>query len=85
MIPLPTHVTDPIPGRPDRLEPHQKLQLRNAAHRATKLYPGPVGHLISDELLAVEQFGYRFVNGGRTARLLQHVLTATLPGQDTAA
>lgn len=85
MFTLPKHAPDPIPGRPDKLEQHEKMQLRAAAYRATKLYPGVVGQLISDELLAVEDFGYVFVNGGRTSLLLEHVLATPLPGQDTAA
>lgn len=81
MMPVPT-VHCPDPGgfeRPPRLEAHQKMQLRAAAHRAKQLYPGPVGQLISDELHAVDEFGYVFLNGGRTAQLLAHVLTTPLP------
>lgn len=38
----------------------EKTRLRAAAFRATRLYPGPIGELLSRELLSWEEFGYRF-------------------------
>uniref|UniRef100_UPI003297BB4B hypothetical protein n=1 Tax=Salmonella enterica TaxID=28901 RepID=UPI003297BB4B len=40
-------------------DPATNARLRKAAFHATRLYPGPVGELIADELLAVEAWGYR--------------------------
>ncbi len=33
------------------MDHHEKMRLRAAAFRATRLYPGPVGEMISKELL----------------------------------
>jgi hypothetical protein len=41
----------------------ERRRLRFAAARAQSVYPGPVGELISRELVSWEQFGYRV--GGR--------------------
>lgn len=59
---------------PARLEPHEKMRLRAAAFRATRLWPkpDPIGELISRELLAWEEFGYRF-GRGLVMRLVEHV------------
>ena len=42
----------------------ERRRLRFAAARAHSAYPGPVGELISRELVSWEQFGYR-VGGKR--------------------
>ena len=47
-------MTDPQP-----MDHHEKMRIRAAAFRATRIYPGPVGELISRELLGWEDFGYR--------------------------
>lgn len=57
------------------MEFHEKTQMRAAAFRAKRLYPGPVGELISDELLAWEDFGFRLDRNGLVARLVRHVMT----------
>jgi hypothetical protein len=62
-----------------RLEPHEKLRLRTAAHLAKRLYPGPVGELVARELLTWEDFAHRLDQHGIAARLVQHVMTAPLP------
>ncbi|MEU7814092.1 hypothetical protein [Pseudonocardia sp. NPDC049154] len=68
----------------DKLDPHEKMRIRAAAFRATKLYPGPVGELLAKELLDWEGFGYRFGGHTLTARLVDHVLGAALPTGGTA-
>jgi hypothetical protein len=75
--PPPQTPSDPAP----RLDPHEKMRIRSAAFRATRLYPGPVGELISKELLDWEEFGYRFDTKGAAARLVDHVLKAPLPAR----
>jgi hypothetical protein len=40
---------------PVSMNHNEKAQLRAAAFRVTRLYPGPVGELISRELLAWEE------------------------------
>ena len=63
---------------------HEKMRLRAAAHRATRLYPGPVGELVSRELLTWEEFGYRLGGGQLIMRLVDHVLTTPLTQTDAA-
>ena len=41
------------------MDHHEKMRLRAAAFRVTRLYPGPVGEVLSRELLTWEEFGYR--------------------------
>ena len=62
----------------------EKMRLRAAAFRVTRLYPGPVGELLSRELLAWEEFGYRL--GGRQLimRLVDHVMTTPHIQSDVA-
>lgn len=62
----------------------EKMRLRAAAFRVTRLYPGPVGELLSRELLTWEEFGYRL--GGRQLimRLVDHVMTTPHVQSDVA-
>ena len=70
--------------RPVPMDFPEKMRLRTAAVRVTRLYPGPVGELLSRELLTWEEFGYRL--GGRQLimRLVDHVLTTPLTQTDAA-
>lgn len=63
---------------PVHLNTRDKLRIRAAAFRATRLYPGPVGELISAELLDWEAFGYRLGGTRLVMRLVDHVLAAPL-------
>ena len=60
---------------PAPMDHHEKMRLRTAAFRATKLYPGPLGELVSRELLTWEEFGYRLGRGTNSLvlRLVEHV------------
>ena len=49
----------------ERSEALDRVRIREAAARAPVAYPGPVGELLSRELLTWEQFGYRL--GSRTS------------------
>ena len=65
-----------------RMDHHQRMQLRTAAFRATRVYPGPVGELLRRELLDWEEFGYRFGGGALVTRLIDHLSSAPLaPGE----
>lgn len=66
------------------MDHHERMRLRAAAFRATRLYPGPVGELLSHELLAWEEFGYRLGGSQLMMRLVDHVLTAPLAEPDAA-
>jgi hypothetical protein len=70
---------DPAP-----MDHHEKMRLRAAAFRATRLYPGPVGELLSRELLTWEEFGYRLGGERLVMRLVDHVLKTPIPQQAAA-
>lgn len=59
---------------PVRMDHHERMRLRAAAYRATRVYPGPVGELISREILIWEEFGYRFGNTSFILRLVDFVM-----------
>ena len=67
------------PGPVERSEAADRLRIREAAVRATLVYPGPVGELLSRELLTWEQFGYRL--GSRTA--IMQIVEQILNGCDS--
>ena len=68
---------------PAPMEHHEKMRMRAAAFRATRLYPGPVGELISRELLSWEDFGYRLGGNRMIMDLVHHVLTSQPSAQQT--
>jgi hypothetical protein len=47
-------INPPVP-----MDHHEKMRIRAAAFRVTRLYPGPAGEMLSRELLTWEEFGYR--------------------------
>lgn len=59
------------------MDHHEKMRVRAAAFRATKLYPGPVGELISRELLTWEDFGYRLGGNRLVMTLVDDVMKAS--------
>jgi hypothetical protein len=67
---------DPVP-----MDHHEKMRLRAAAFRATRLYPGPVGELVSRELLTWEEFGYRLGGSALVMRLVDQVLQSPMEGR----
>ncbi len=64
---------------PPRLEQHERMRISAAAFRATRLYPGPVGELVSRELATWTEFGFRLDQHGHAARLVHHILTTPMP------
>lgn len=74
--------TPPPPGPPTRpvprCDPHDAHRVRAAAHRAARLYPGPVGEFLRRELLAWGEFGHRFERGSLSARLVHHLMTTPI-------
>ena len=71
-IPAPDDVdTGPL-GRSETMD---RALIREAAVRANQIYPGPVGELLSRELLSWEQFGYRL--GSRTSimQIVEQILS----------
>lgn len=71
---------DPVP-----MDHHEKMRLRAAAFRATRLYPGPVGELVSRELLTWEEFGYRLGGSALVMRLVDQVLKTPMETRQDAA
>lgn len=73
-------MTAPVPSTaavpPPRFEPHERMRIRAAAFRATRLYPGPVGELLSRELFSWEEFGYRLGGAGLVMRLVDEISKA---------
>jgi hypothetical protein len=67
-----------------RLDHHQRMQLRTAAFRATRVYPGPVGELLCRELLDWEEFGYRFGGGALITRLVDHLSSTPIAPREAA-
>jgi hypothetical protein len=65
---------------PVPMDHHDKMRVRTAAFHATRVYPGPVGELLSRELLTWEEFGYRLGNGGDALihRLVNHIMSESL-------
>lgn len=69
---------------PAPMEHHEKMRMRAAAFRATRIYPGPVGELISRELLTWEDFGYRLGSNRLVMELVDHVLKSQPQARDAA-
>lgn len=60
------------------MDPREKMRMRAAAFRVTRLYPGPAGELLSREILTWEEFGYRLGGGQAVMRLVDHVMKAAI-------
>lgn len=59
------------------MDHHERTRLRAAALRATRVYPGPVGELLSRELLSWEEFGYRLGSRKMIMRIVDQVNSAS--------
>ena len=66
------------------LDRESRARLRSAAHRVTRIYPGPVGELLERELRTWEEFGFRFGSAGLMAALVDHVLRTPVGQLDPA-
>ena len=77
-----TNTNDPNirQARHPGLNHHERMRLRAAALRATRVYPGPIGELLSRELLLWEEFGYRLGTAGLIHGVVDAIMTAPLPG-----
>ena len=75
MVVVEMKATDPaVP-----MDHYEKMRLRAAAFRASKVYPGPVGELLSQEILTWEEFGYRLGGAQLIMRVVDHILKAKIP------
>jgi hypothetical protein len=59
----------------------ERARVRLAANRVNRMYPGPVGAVLSRELWSWEQLGWRFGADAPMAALVDHILD----GQEEAA
>ena len=73
-----TSDTSTDPGRATRAE----SAIARAALRAPTVYPGPVGVLISRELMAWARFGHRFGTDGLVSQLVEEILATTERSRD---
>lgn len=64
---------------PHVMSANEKLRLRAAAFKVTRLYPGPIGLLLSRELLTWEEFGYRFGGSSLVAMAVEEILKTPSP------
>ena len=82
MICIPARETrtgeDDSPRMP-RQDHHERMRLRAAAFRALKVYPGPVGQLLSAELLSWEDFGYRLGSKSLVMSIVADVMARPVP------
>lgn len=56
------------------MDQHERMRIRAAAVRATRVYPGPVGELVARELLTWEEFGHRLGSAGPIMQLVDAVM-----------
>jgi len=75
----PTRPADP--DRPVVAGTVEKTLYRKAAFHATRLYAGPVGELVSRELLAMHDFGFRVDHSGLGYRLAEHIMAQIPEGE----
>jgi hypothetical protein len=57
-----------------KLDFHESSRVRAAAHHAKKVYPGAIGRMLSRELYAYAEFGWRFPADGLTEQVVREVL-----------
>ena len=59
---------------PVRMDTKEKMRVRAAAFRVTRLYPGPVGDFLARELQTWEEFGYRLGGNALVMSLVDFVM-----------
>jgi hypothetical protein len=68
------------PGSIDCMDYHLKAKYRAAAFRATRVFPGVIGQVLSEEILSLEEFGWIPGANARGTRLVAAIEAAQLPG-----
>lgn len=82
IVAAPARPPRPVPPGPDipaqrptaPLDHHEHMRILAAANQAKRAYPGPIGELISIELLAWNEFGYRLGGQSLIARVVDDVM-----------
>ena len=62
----------------------ERQRFRAAAFRATRLYPGPIGEMLSRELISWEEFGFRFGSGALLRGVVEEIMNASMPKAEAA-
>jgi len=73
----------PTRTHPGTIEPMlypEKARYRAAAFRVTRLYPGIIGQVLSEEVLSLEEFGWIPGANSRGTQLIAAIEAADLPG-----
>ena len=78
-VPPPVAVPAVPTAAAERMDHHVRMKLRAAAFRATRVYPGAVGEMLSRELLSFEEFGLRLSRDGLMMRVVEQIMNAELP------
>jgi hypothetical protein len=71
--------TPNYPGSVDCMDYHLKSKYRAAAFRATRVFPGVIGQVLSEEILSLEEFGWIPGAEARGTRLVAAIEAAQLP------
>jgi hypothetical protein len=66
-------------SRPPRLGTELNKRVLDAALRARRIYPGPVGELLCAELLSWQDFGYRLGGGSLVMRVVADIAATPEP------
>lgn len=61
---------------PNRMDQHERAKMRAAAFQATRVYPGAVGEMLKREIIAWEEFGFRFTTDALMNRLIAELMKA---------
>lgn len=61
---------------PVRMDSDERMRVRMAALKATRVFPGVVGQFISRELLTWEEFGMKLSGDSLTLKLIEAVLSS---------
>lgn len=80
--PRPAYVeVTPVPAsaKPEPMVSPERQRLRRAAMHAKRVYPGPVGEVVSRELLTWEEFGFRLGSESLVLRLVDDILEKAPP------
>jgi hypothetical protein len=68
----------------DSMTHPERVRLRAAAFRASRVFPGPIGELIHRELMTWYEFGYRLGGHSMIMRLVMAVEAAAEPVPNAA-
>ena len=69
---------------PAAMDQRERKRVRNAAFRASRVYPGPVGELLHRELMSWVEFGYRLGDRRMIMRLVKAIEDAAEPAPKAA-